>query len=309
MKKRTRTKTSFQAQLILPENLSDLDVALLGGVFIDICLSHSALRQENHQESPWVLEWLFEDKPEISSLDAAFLINAHLHKITLPENLEWAVEEIEDRNWLEYSYAQFPAFTVGPFYIHGSHCENDVPEGLIGLQIDAATAFGSGEHGTTKGCLQAMLDLKGQGACPWNILDMGTGSGILAIAAWKLWKSPVLAVDNDPECIVVTERHAKANAVPLSKTDVSALLNEGFAGDTVQARGPYDLIIANILHGPLKEMAADLIACADDNGYVILSGIMHEFRDGVLEAYQALGLHHRKTIEIGEWSTLVMQKA
>lgn len=298
----------FQAKLILPEHFNDLDVALLGGVFCEICSSHSALRQENREGSPWVLEWIFEDKPDTKQLSGLFEVNAEAQGIEIPSDLTWAIEAVPERNWLEYSYAQFPAFTVGPFYIYGSHCENPVPEGLMGLQIDAATAFGSGEHGTTKGCLQAMLDLKGQGACPWNVLDMGTGSGILAIAAWKLWKTPIMAVDNDAECIRVTRRHLEANSVPESKTDVLPLVNEGFARDAVQTRGPFDLIIANILHGPLKDMAADLVACCDDNGYVILSGIMHEFRDGVLEAYEALGLKHRRTIEIGEWSTLVMQR-
>ncbi len=297
----------FQAKITLPEHYTELDVALLGGVFIEVSASHSAFKKDDHGDLLWVLEWIFEDKPEVSTLSAAFILGADLHGIALPDNLNWEIEAVPDHNWLEYSYSQFPAFTVGPFYIYGSHCTDPIPEGLMGLQIDAATAFGSGEHGTTKGCLQAMLDLKGQGACPWNVLDMGTGSGILAIAAWKLWKTPVLAVDNDPECIVVTTRHIEANNAAMSKTDLGVLVNDGFEGNAVQARGPYDLIIANILHGPLKEMAADLVACADDNGYVILSGIMHEFRDGVLEAYEGLGLKHRKTIEIGEWSTLVMQ--
>lgn len=298
----------FQAKLILPQHYSDLDVALLGGVFVEQSVSHSALREENHDQSPWVLEWMFEEQPDPARLKTQLEIGAEIQGFNLPKTLEWIVEPVPERDWLSYSYKQFPAFTVGPFYIYGSHCEDPIPDGLMGLQIDAATAFGSGEHGTTKGCLQAMLDIKGQGACPWNVLDMGTGSGILAIAAWKLWKTPVFAVDNDPESIRVTQRHLEANNVPERKSDVSVLVNEGFAGNAVQGKGPYDLIIANILHGPLKDMAADLISCADDNGYVILSGIMHEFRDGVLEVYEALGLKHRKTIEIGEWSTLLLQK-
>ena len=153
-----------------------------------------------------------------------------------------------------------------------------------------------------------MLDLKGQGACPWNVLDMGTGSGILAIAAWKLWKTPVLAVDNDPESIRVTQRHLEANKVPESKGHVRTLVNEGFDGSVVQDKGPYDLIIANILPGPLKNMAKDLVDCVDENGAVILSGILNEQAQDVLDIYTTLGLQHRKTLENGDWSTLLLRR-
>ncbi len=298
----------FQAKINLRAEYSDIDVARLSGVFAEYCVSHSTLRAEHSHTAPWVLEWIFEEAPQESFLNTLFKIGADIHDIDLPQKLDWVIEAVPERNWLEYSYSQFPAFSVGPFYIYGSHCEDPVPEGLMGLQIDASTAFGSGEHGTTKGCLQAVLDLKGQGACPWNVLDMGTGSGILAIAAWMLWKTPVFAVDHDPECIAVTKRHMEANGVPEGKTDLSVLVNDGFAGTGVQKKGPYDLIIANILPAPLKAMAADLAACADDNGYVILSGILNEQRDDVRGVYEAENLTHRKTIEIGEWTTLLLQR-
>lgn len=298
----------FKASVKLPATLSDIETAVLGEALGDLCVAHCALRQDNTQNSPWMIEWLFDAAPDKRVVEGRLGIAAALHNISMPETLEIQAEDVPERNWLEYSYKQFPPFSVGPFFIYGSHFEGTVPDGQMGLQIDAATAFGSGEHGTTRGCLEAMLDLKGQGACPWNVLDMGTGSGILAVAAWKLWKTPVLAVDNDPEAVRVAERHRALNNVPGSATDMTCRAGDGFAEETVQKRKPFDLIIANILPGPLKEMAAALVDAADDNAMVILSGILHEQAADVLAVYEAQGLALRKTIEIGEWSTLLLRK-
>ena len=298
----------FKASVTLPAELNSIETAVLSESMGDLCVAHCALRAENTQRAPWVLEWLFTEAPDIRVLRGRVETAAELHNIPLPAELDVTQEDVPDRNWLEHSYKQFPPFSVGPFFIYGSHHEGNVPEGQMGLQIDAATAFGSGEHGTTKGCLQAMLDLKGQGACPWNVLDMGTGSGILAIAAWKLWKTPVLAVDNDPEALRVAERHREINKVPEGSTDMRCRCGEGFTEETVQKRKPFDLIIANILPGPLKDMAGALADAADDNGFIILSGILNEQAQGVLDVYQGLGLELRKTIENDEWSTLLLRK-
>ncbi|MGB0719802.1 MAG: 50S ribosomal protein L11 methyltransferase [Bdellovibrionales bacterium] len=292
----------FQAILIVPAAYRETDIAdLCGGIE---CLAQSALRSENHDQSPWRIEWLFEDAPDLKSLKAALILNAGLHGVNLPSPLEIMVEAVPQRDWLSYSYQQFPAFAVGDFFIYGSHHDGEVPDGALGLQIDAATAFGSGEHPTTKGCLQAMLDLKDQGLCPWNILDMGTGSGILALAAWKLWKTPVLGIDNDDESVRVSKRHQGFNAIP---DEVVFECGDGFAAQAVGRKKPFELIIANILAGPLKEMAADLAAVVDDNGYVILSGILNEQAEDVLKTYAGQNLILRQHIKIKDWSTLILQ--
>ena len=154
-----------------------------------------------------------------------------------------------------------------------------------------------------------MAKLKDDGVCPWNILDMGTGSGILAIAAWKLWKAPVLAVDHDDEAVRVTERHAEANKVPLSKGNLVTACGDGFQTPLVSEKAPYELIIANILAGPLKEMAGDLAAVLDENGYVILSGILDEQADDVIAAYTAQNLTLRDHTHLNGWSTLTLHKS
>ncbi len=297
----------FFARLHLPENYTDHQINAMGEGCFDPCLSFSAFRQGSHK-GPWILEWMMTERPEESFLSAGVRAYAGILGLSLPETLQWDCTPVPDQDWLSHTYRQFPPFVVGPFFIYGSHYEGDVSAHQIGLQIDAATAFGSGEHGTTKGCLEAMLDLKAQGHCPWNVLDMGTGSGILAIAAWKLWKSPVLAVDNDPECIRVTAHHVALNGVTLGASALTAACGEGFQEETTQKRKPYELIIANILAGPLKEMAPDVRAVSDENGMVILSGILNEQAEEVLACYEAQGFSLRKKREIGDWTTLILRR-
>ncbi len=279
--------------------------------FEHICLAHVSLREKNHDQSPWAIQWYFAEKPQLQDLKQKAALGFELCQLneTALGDPSWTIEEVPaDIDWLEHSYQQFQPFSIGEFFVYGSHYDGEVPRAQYGLQIDAATAFGSGEHGTTAGCLEAMQDLNTDGVCPWNVLDMGTGSGILAIAAHKLWKTPVFAVDNDPESINVTQRHAKANKVPLSKAELFCAVNDGFEGEIVKKRGPFDLIIANILAGALIEMADDLVDVADDNAYIILSGILKTQAQSVLDRYQPLGLTLKKTYDIGEWSTLVMHK-
>ena len=151
-----------------------------------------------------------------------------------------------------------------------------------------------------------MLDLKDSGICPWNVLDMGTGSGILAIAAWKLWKTPVLAIDNDQEAVRVACHHRDINHVPEDQTGMVCEAGDGFAAKPVQDKKPFDLIIANILAGPLKDMAGDLKTVNDENGYVILSGILNTQAEEVLSVYKNHGFKLVKIYEHGDWSTLVL---
>jgi ribosomal protein L11 methyltransferase len=298
----------YRARLKLPADFEETDLEILGQALEDVSLGHIALREENLQAAPWKLEWIIQDKPSSTDdFNARLHLTANLNNIDLPRP-EWQFEEIPDIDWLAHSYQQFPPFSVGPFFIYGSHFTSGVPDGQIGLQIDAATAFGSGEHGTTKGCLQAMLDLKGIGQCPWNVLDMGTGSGILAVAAWRLWKTPVLAIDNDAESVRVAAHHVAINQITADPSSVTCDFGDGFKTKIVQQKKPYDLIIANILAGPLIDMAQELAEVTDENGYVILSGMLNDQAADVLKAYETQGFALKKRYDIGEWSSLAIQK-
>ncbi len=287
--------------------LANKDAAVLAESLGDIALSSSVFRKDKKDYNDWVVEWLVKDKPEKAVILARLSLQAAAYDIkdnSEPKNI--TIEQTPDINWLEKTYREFAPFSIGPFFIYGSHYKKEPPKSQIGMQIDATTAFGSGEHETTKGCLQAMLDLKSKGVCPWNILDMGTGSGILAIAAWKLWKSPILAVDNDDESIIVTKRHAKMNGVSLSKSGVWPVCGDGFSTPEVDKQKPYELIIMNILAAPVIEMAPDAARVLDENGYCILSGMLNSQADLVASSYEGLGLEPVKRYDLGEWTTLVL---
>lgn len=271
--------------------------------------AHSAFRKDNDEATPWVIKWIVENAPDTSELSSRIHLLCAVHGLAEQKELSWEIEALPDVDWLEKSYQQFPAFSVGPFFVHGSHHQGNVPGDLLGLQIDAATAFGSGEHPTTRGCILAMAALNHQGVCPWNVLDMGTGSGILAIAAWKIWKTHVLAVDNDAEAVRMTCLHRKLNEVPAHDTGLICKQGDGFSAPIVHKKKPFDLVIANILAGPLIEMAHDLRQVVDENGYIVLSGILNEQADSVLSVYEAEGLKLITHNKIEEWSTLVLHNS
>lgn len=300
----------YTARVHLPAELTDDQAQCLGESMADLCLASTVFRQKDRS---LILQWIFEDEPGGDLITARLSLQAAAYGIPDASIAATpAIEKTPDENWLQKCYREFPPFSIGPFYIYGSHHEGkpeaEVPEGQIGLLIDATTAFGSGEHETTKGCMQALLDLKGKGVCPWNILDMGTGSGILALAAWKLWKAPVLAVDNDDEAVRVTERHAEMNGVTVGKGCLLAACGDGFKTPEVNTHKPYELIIMNILAGPVIEMAPETVAVLDENGYVILSGMLREQADLVTAAYEGLGLTLTGRYDLGEWTALALQK-
>ncbi len=298
----------YKLILDLPAWMSELEVALIGEALADLSVAQSAMRANNNHQADWSLQWFLEERIDDAQVQIRVSVALSAHDIQL-DDFSFRYEQVEqDVNWLEECYRQFPPFSVGPFFIYGSHFQEGVPEGQMGLQIDAATAFGSGEHGTTKGCLQAMLELKAAGHCPWNILDMGTGSGILAIAAWKLWEAPVLAVDNDEEAVRVADKHRDINGVPSGAGQMLSAYGDGFKTDIVKDKKPYELVIANILASALVEMTDELVDVIDEKGFVILSGILNEQAQKVIKVYETAGLELSKTYVVGDWASLVMQK-
>jgi ribosomal protein L11 methyltransferase len=215
------------------------------------------------------------------------------------------IEPLEHQDWLELSYQSFPPRTLGRFWIYGSHITDAPPAGLWPLMIDAATAFGSGEHPTTAGCLLAIEELHRLGP-KTNILDMGTGSGILAVAAARVWENArITAIDIDPESIRVTRNHATANNV-LHHMELAA--GDGFNTELALAHQPYDLILANILAGPLTEMAPAGAAQLASGGHVVLAGLLETQAEMVLAAWQAQGLKLLNKWQRGEWTILMLQK-
>lgn len=213
-----------------------------------------------------------------------------------------------DKNWLEEVYQAFPPMEIGTFYLYGSHYKDQIekiPDHLIPLQIDAATAFGSGEHPTTRLCLERLSALKAQGHIFQNILDMGCGSGILAIAAQKLWPdAKIYGVDNDAESVNVSAEHAQTNDV----TGIHFECADGYNAEIVQNHHPFDLIIANILTRPLISMAPQCGQVAKLNGHLILSGLLDRQKDEVIKAHEDHGFTFVKNWTHETWSCLMLEK-
>jgi ribosomal protein L11 methyltransferase len=206
-------------------------------------------------------------------------------------------------DWVTQTYLSFPPIRAGRFFVHGSHHKQAVPAGTIPLQIEAAMAFGSGEHATTQGCLLALSDLARRLPLT-RALDMGCGSGILAFAIAKLWRRPVTAVDIDPLSVEIARENARLNRVARL---VKCHQGNGYDLPEVAAHGPYQLIAANILARPLARMAPQLRRHLAPGGTAVLSGLLKRQEPLVMAAHRAQGLRLVRRYRIGEWSTLVLR--
>lgn len=212
-----------------------------------------------------------------------------------------AVPEVD---WVRKSLEGLAPVEAGRFYLHGSHDRDRRRGGGIALEIDAGTAFGTGHHGTTAGCLLALDGiLKRQ--MPRRIFDLGCGTGVLAIAAARATRQPVLATDIDPEAVRVTLANARINALaPLTRAHTAA----GLHHPVIRRGAPYDLIFANILARPLAALAQGLSALVAPGGNLILSGLTREQLRWIKACYAARGLVHARTIFLGNWVALVMKR-
>jgi ribosomal protein L11 methyltransferase len=210
---------------------------------------------------------------------------------------------VEAEGWLARTYESFPEQLVGRrFSVRGTHLTGPSAAGRVTLTLDAGVAFGSGEHGSTRGCLRAFEKLAYRR--PRRILDIGTGSGILAMAAAKLLHRKVLATDIEPWSVGVAARNARANGVGGL---VRARLADGWSHPVVRGGGPYDLVFANILARPLCAMAKHLAAHLAPGGTVILAGLLNSQARMVLAAHRCHGLRLDFALREGNWTTLVLR--
>ena len=212
------------------------------------------------------------------------------------------VEPLPDQDWIRLSQEGLPPVRAGRFFVYGAHDAGIVPHGVIPMRIEAGMAFGTGHHETTALCLAVLSDLAKLRAFG-NVLDLGCGTGLLAIGAAKLWRKPVLASDIDPVAIEVTDENAQSNGVaPL----VRALVADGLTHPALAAKAPFDLIIANILAGPLTHMAVQISAALAPGGVLVLSGLLHNQENMILSFYHRLRFvaRHRD----GPWSALVLEQ-
>jgi ribosomal protein L11 methyltransferase len=215
-----------------------------------------------------------------------------------------SVAPLPDQDWIKLSQQGLPPVRAGHFFVYGAHDAGQVPQGVIALRIEAGLAFGTGHHETTALCLAALSDLAKHRRFR-RVLDLGCGTGLLAIGAAKLWRRKVLASDIDPVAVQVARENARANGeAPL----VQVLTADGLTHAAIRTRAPFDLIVANILASPLTQLAPAIAGSLAKGGVLVLSGLLRNQENLVVSFYTPHGLILRARRRDGPWSALVLEK-
>ena len=215
-----------------------------------------------------------------------------------------AFDTVEAKDWVKASLEDLVPVPAGRFVVHGQHDRERVAPNKLSIEIEAALAFGTGHHGTTRGCL-LLLDHVLKAWRPRRVLDLGTGTGVLAIAAAKALHQKVLASDIDPPSVQVARENARLNG---SGHLVQAIRATGFAAPQFVAAAPFDLVLANILANPLRQLASPMVRHLVPSALVILSGLLTHQAPGVIAAYRARGLVPVRHLRIEGWSSLLLRR-
>jgi ribosomal protein L11 methyltransferase len=274
-------------------------IAPVSTAFEEVC--EVVACSEAQPAGAWLVEGLCRERPSRALIEAMIELawQGRPESVPVPR-----IELLPERDWVAENQASFPPSTAGRYFVHGSHYRAGVPAGRLGLLIDASTAFGTGDHATTRGCLLALDAIALQGPRR-RVLDMGTGTGILAIAAAKTWRRHVLARDIDIEAVRVTARNAGRNGVAAL---IDVRCSDGYRERGLHRAGPFDLILANILARPLAVMAPALARALAPGGLAVLSGLLGRQEGAVLAAHRAQGLSLVARIPLDGWHTLVLSR-
>ena len=252
----------------------------------------------------WILEAFFENEPDARAIKLLASI------VPAAKPSDAAIEKLPDEDWVTVSQQGLEPLHVGRFFVHTQDTEIP-PNDARAFRIEASQAFGTGHHETTAGCL-AMLDrLESGGQRFRQIADIGTGTGLLAFAALHLWPNArCIASDIDPVAVDVARRFAEDNAVPLGRGigQLALVTASGTDNPQIRRRAPYDLLVANILAGPLTELAPAFAALMADGGTLILAGLLNKQAENVVGAYAREGLRLAESTENGDWPTLRLEK-
>ncbi|WP_193182878.1 50S ribosomal protein L11 methyltransferase [Nisaea sediminum] len=257
---------------------------------------------EEEDRGIWVLKGVTTEEPDRRAIVAALSVAAAVEGYALPE-VEVAL--LPDTDWIRLNRESFPAMQFGRFLVHGSHLRGKTPKAVLAIEVDAAQAFGSGSHGTTEGCLRA-IGMLSHRMRPRNVLDMGCGSGILSMAAAKIWPDALVrAVDIDPVSVTTTRENAVANRVAAR---VRADAGNGYDVLAREPSGSYDLILSNILARPLCRMAPDLALQLKPGGMAVLSGLLFHQTAAVVAAHRGQGLRLVRKWPWGAWRPVWLEK-
>jgi len=262
-------------------------------------------REIDEAAGRWQLDAYVETRP------GAALLRLLQGLVPSAQGVKPSVERLPEADWLTLSQQGLEPVRAGRFFVHTSHHADAIPAGTTPFLIDAGQAFGTGGHDTTAGCL-AMLDrLARQGVRPRHVADIGTGTGLLAFAALALWpRARAIASDIDPASIEVTRANAAINGVALGRAagQLSLAVAPGTDHPAIRRRAPYDLVVANILAGPLITLAPDIAAATAPGGRAILAGLIARQMEPVLAAYRARGFRLVARGGSAEWPCLLLVK-
>ncbi len=267
------------------------------GLGEDAAVSGAGIDLQDDGDGTWTVTVYFPAPPdtrETAALDRA--------RALVGTEMRFEVAALPDRDWVRHSLAALAPVRAGRFLVHGSHDRGTARANDIAIEIDAGLAFGTGHHGTTSACLIA-IDRAARNRAIRTALDIGTGSGVLAIAIAKLSRARVMASDIDPVAVSVARENVRRNGVA---SLVRVVVADGLASRAIRGGAPYELIVANILAGPLVALAPAIRRNLAPGGAVILSGLLKTQAQRVGTIYRALGLRRAGAITIGEWTTLTM---
>ena len=244
----------------------------------------------------WEVGAYFSEKPDDISL-------ALLAAVFQAE--EFKISELPQIDWVSKVQRSLKPVVAGRFFVYGSHDSDKVPPDCEPLLIEASMAFGTGHHGTTKGCLLALEQLITDGFKAKNVIDVGCGTAVLAMAAARIFSANVIASDIDSVAHSVAKMNILANGLD---RNIQCFEASGFAHEQIKTKNPFDLIFANILLAPLLAIATDISKYSLSGGYVVLSGILTEQAELVVSKYTGVGFSLSNQIEIGEWVTIIFRK-
>lgn len=253
----------------------------------------------------WQLEAYFETKPRQAEIAAIRTLAPSAGNAT-PQ-----VEQLPEEDWVTLSQAGIEPVRAGRFYVHTSGNRGTVPPGAKTLRIEAGRAFGTGTHETTSGCLATLDAMRVRGEVVRNLVDIGTGTGLLAFAAMHLWpKAHATASDIDPVAVEVTAENAAINGVALGggPGQLALAAAPGMEHPLLIGRAPYDLVIANVLAGPLIDLAPSISAALAPGGTLIVAGLLNGQAERVANAYRRQGLRLAGRMPMGDWPTLRLRK-
>lgn len=287
-------KPVVQDALLTHDNLEEWDSELV--------ISGREIAEEKPQD--WVLEAWYPNPPKAAQTDAITgLFSGQAPKLE--------IEKLEDQDWLTLSQQGVDPIRAGRFHVRTpEHAQANIAN-VIDLVIPASQAFGTGQHETTAGCLKILDTMRKNGVSARNIADIGTGTGLLAFAAMKLWPAAyATASDIDAVCAGVVADNAALNSAKLGarRGELAMVIADGMDNQLLQERGPYDVLLANILAGPLIQLAPDFAQAVAPRGHLVLAGLLTKQEPFVRRAYRRAGFRLSARIINGDWSILWLRR-